>query len=143
MKPLAIVLDTNVYMAAALNPQSILYRLVEDSAANYLANYFTSPAILLELQDELENKFMFSRENVVQWINRIEEFVTVIRPLQTVDIITRDPDDNKILECAIEAQADLIISADKDLLILKEWRGIKLMHPSSAKYIFPQLNDNK
>jgi putative PIN family toxin of toxin-antitoxin system len=143
MKPLAIVLDTNVYIAAALNPQSILYRLVEDSAANYLANYFTSPAILLELQNKLENKFMFSRENVVQWINRIEESITVIRPTKKLQIITRDPDDNKILECALEAKADLIISADKDLLALKEWQGIKLIHPSSAKYIFPQLNQNK
>ena len=143
MKPLAIVLDTNVYIAAALNPQSILYRLVEDSAANYLANYFTSPAILLELQNKLENKFMFSRENVVQWINRIEESITVIRPTKKLQIITRDPDDNKILECALEAKADLIISADKDLLALKEWQGIKLIHPSSANYIFPQLNQNK
>jgi len=142
MKPLNIVLDTNVYIAAALNPQSILYRLIEDSAAHYLANYFTSPAILLELQNKLENKFKFPRENVVQWINRIEESVTVIRPLQHVQIITRDPDDNKILECALEAKADLIISADKDLIALKEWAGIKIIHPSSVKYIFPQLDRN-
>ena len=141
-KPLNIVLDTNVYIAAALNPQSILYRLIEDSAAHYLSDYFTSPAILLELQNKLENKFKFPRENVVQWINRIEESVTVIRPLKHVQIITRDPDDNKILECALEAKADLIISADKDLIALKEWEGIKIIHPSSAKYIFPQLDQN-
>lgn len=143
MKPVAIVLDTNVYIAAALNPQNILYRLVEDSAAHYLANYFTSPAILLELQNKLEDKFKLPRESVVQWINRIEESVTVIRPTRDVQVIIRDPDDNKILECAFEAKADLIISADKDLLGLKEWEGIKIMHPSSAKYIFPQLNSNK
>ncbi|HUY53217.1 MAG TPA: putative toxin-antitoxin system toxin component, PIN family, partial [Candidatus Dormibacteraeota bacterium] len=86
--------------------------------------------------------FKFPREYVVRWINSMEESVTVIRPTQRLKIITRDPDDNKILECALEAKADLIISADKDLLSLKEWRGIKIIHPSSAKYIFPQLDYN-
>lgn len=140
MKPLVVVLDTNVYIAAALNPQSVLYRLVEDSAARYLANYCTSPEILAELQNKLEQRFGFSKKVVVAWINRIEKTVTVVRPTHTIDVITRDPDDNKILECALEVKADLIISADKDLLSLKEWKHIKIIHPSSAKYIFPQLN---
>jgi len=141
MKPLAVVLDTNIYVAAALNPQSALYRIVEDSAAQNLANYFSSPEILLELQGKLENKFFFPKEAVVQWINRIEEAITVIRPTQKVDTIKNDPDDNKILECALECKADLIISADKDLRSLKEWNNIKIIHPSSVKYLFPQLQN--
>jgi putative PIN family toxin of toxin-antitoxin system len=141
MKPLAVVLDTNIYVAAALNPQSALYRIVEDSAAQNLANYFSSPEILLELQGKLENKFFFPKEAVVQWINRIEEAITVIRPTQKVDAIKNDPDDNKILECALECKADLIISADKDLRSLKEWNNIKIIHPSSVKYLFPQLQN--
>ena len=139
MKPVRIVLDTNVYVAAALNPQSIIYKIVADSAAQNLANYFTSPQILLELQDKLENKFRFPREHVVRWISRLERAVTVIRPQQTIDLIKRDPDDNKILECALEAQADLIISADKALSALKEFEGAKIIHPGSVKYLFPRL----
>ena len=54
-------------------------------------------------------------------------------------VVVRDPDDNKVLECAFEARADLIITADKDLLALKEFNSIKIIHPSSLKYIFPQL----
>lgn len=143
MKPIRLVLDTNVYIAAALNPQSIIYKIVEDSAAQYLAKYYTSPEILLELQDKLESsKLGFSRADVVRWLNRLEEAVTVIRPQQKVDLLTeRDPDDNKILECALEAKADLIITADQDLLSLKEFGGTKIIHTSSVKYLFPQLKD--
>jgi putative PIN family toxin of toxin-antitoxin system len=143
MKPVRVVLDTNVYITAALNPQSIIYKIVEDSAAQYLAQYYTSPEILQELQDKLENpKLGFSRADVVRWLNRLEEAVIVIRPQQKVDVLTeRDPDDNKILECASEAKADLIITADHDLLALKGFQGIKIMHPTSVKYLFPQLKD--
>lgn len=142
MKPVRIVLDTNVYIAAALNPQSIIYKIVEDSAAHYLAAYFTSPAILLELQDKLENKFHFPRADVVRWLNRLEEVLAVLRPQQKVDLLSqRDPDDNKILECALEAKADLIITADPDLLSLKEFNNTKIMHTSSVKFLFPQLKD--
>lgn len=142
MKPVRVVLDTNVYIAAALNPQSIIYKIVEDSAAQYLAAYYTSPEILQELQFKLESKFKFSRSDVVRWISRIEEAVKVIRPKQKVDLLTeRDPDDNKILECALEAEADLIITADPDLLALYAFHNTKIMHTSSVKYLFPQLKD--
>lgn len=145
MKSVRVVLDTNVYIAAALNPQSIIYKIVEDSAAQYLAKYYTSPEILQELQDKLESpKLGFSRADVVRWLNRLEEAVTILRPQQKVDVLTeRDPDDNKILECALEAKADLIITADRDLLSLKEFDGIKIMHPTSVKYLFPQLNNKR
>ena len=140
MKPLRVVLDTNIYIAAALNPQSLLYSLVKDSAAHYLAEYYTSPEILAELQGKLEDRFKFERADVVRWITQLEQAVTVIRPQKKLSVVERDPDDNKILECALEARADLIITADKDLLALKEFNSIKIIHTSSLKYIFPQLN---
>ena len=143
MKPVRLVLDTNVYIAGALNPQSIIYKIVEDSAAQYLAKYYTSPEILQELQDKLESpRLGFSRADVVRWLNRLEDAVTVIRPQQKVDVLTeRDPNDNKILECALEAKADLIVTADQDLLYLKEFGGTKIVHTSSVKYLFPQPKD--
>jgi len=36
-------------------------------------------------------------------------------------VITEDPDDNRILECAVEADSDLIVSGDKDLHRLKQY----------------------
>jgi len=141
MKPLRVVLDTNIYFAAALNLQSILYYLIRDSAAHFLAAYNSSPEILAELQNKLEHRFKFERADVVRWIAQLEQAITVIRPQNKLCEVKRDPDDNKILECALEAKADLIITADKDLLVLKEFNSTKIIHSISLKYIFPQLKN--
>jgi predicted nucleic acid-binding protein len=61
MKPLRVVLDNNIYIAAALKPQSILYHLIKDSAAHYLAEYYTSPEILAKLQGKLEDRCQVPR----------------------------------------------------------------------------------
>jgi predicted nucleic acid-binding protein len=47
-----------------------------------------------------------------------------------VKIIEDDPDDNRILECALEAGADLIISGDHHLLELKQIQKVKILSPS-------------
>jgi len=75
-------------------------------------------------------------------MNRLKDAATVIRPQQKVDVLTEhDPDDNKILECALETKANLIITADQDLLSLKEFGGTKIMQTSSVKYLFSHLKD--
>ena len=43
--------------------------------------------------------------------------------------VVRDSDDNMVLECALSGGADYIISGDQDLIILKEFHGIKLLSP--------------
>ena len=46
--------------------------------------------------------------------------------------VSRDIDDDAVLACAIAAQAHLIISGDKDLLVLHPWRGIDILNPADA-----------
>ncbi|MBI2148038.1 putative toxin-antitoxin system toxin component, PIN family [Candidatus Woesearchaeota archaeon] len=50
-------------------------------------------------------------------------------PTIKLDVVKNDPDDNKILECAVSGNADYIISYDKHLLIIQEFRGIKILTP--------------
>jgi len=47
-----------------------------------------------------------------------------------VNVIERDPSDNKFLEAALEAKADFIITGDHHLLELREFRGVKILSPS-------------
>jgi putative PIN family toxin of toxin-antitoxin system len=44
--------------------------------------------------------------------------------------VADDPDDNAILECALAAQAPLIVTGDKDLLRLSPFRGIRILTPA-------------
>ena len=49
-----------------------------------------------------------------------------------MDVVKEDPDDNKIIECAIESEAEYILSYDNHLLRLKEYLGIKIIKPEEA-----------
>jgi len=45
-----------------------------------------------------------------------------LRSKSTANVISEDPSDNRIIECALEVKADLIVSGDRHLLALKEFK---------------------
>jgi putative PIN family toxin of toxin-antitoxin system len=132
---LKIVPDTGFYIAAALKDGYARAYLVGKGSRYLKYQLYSSESILLEVQDKLENKFGFDRPSVVGAINDIRKVVVIVHPLQEVKVV-RDPDDDKILECALEAKAEVVLSFDKDLLDVKESKGIKMVHPSSLKFWF-------
>jgi putative PIN family toxin of toxin-antitoxin system len=100
---------------------------------------YTSHAILSGVQEKLEGKLRFERHLAVEYIGRLSEIATIVRPTLHLNVIKSDPDDNAIVECAVEANADIIVSADKDLLKLKVYGQTQVQHPTSLKYIFQYL----
>jgi predicted nucleic acid-binding protein len=52
-----------------------------------------------------------------------------VLPKQRLDAIQEDPPDNRILECAVEAGSEYIVSWDKDLLRLGEYSGMRIIRP--------------
>jgi len=48
-------------------------------------------------------------------------------PQIKLKVVTSDPDDDKIIECAVHSRSEAIITNDKDLLRMKEYQGIKMM----------------
>lgn len=53
----------------------------------------------------------------------------IVRPRITLYVIREDPDDNRVLECAITGKADVIVSGDRHLLDLKSYRNIPVVRP--------------
>lgn len=138
VKPnLNIVPDAGFFIAAILKNGYARSYLLGKGSKFLTYQLYSSEAIFLEIQGKLENKFGFDREQVVAVIRDIRAVVKIVHPSQKVEV-SRDPDDNKIIECAIEAKAEVIVSFDKDLLDLKEYKDIKIIHPSELKYLFPQ-----
>ncbi len=132
---LKLVPDTGFYIAAALKNGYARSYLVGRGSKFLTYELFSSESILLEVQEKLEGKFGFDRSQVVDTIDSICKVATIVRPRRKITAV-RDPDDDKILECAIEAKADIIVAFDKDLLTLKEYEGIKIIHPTMLKYLF-------
>ena len=55
--------------------------------------------------------------------------MNLMEPKQKINVVKDDPDDNKVIECAIESSSDYIITYDKHLLRIKEYKGIKILKP--------------
>lgn len=143
MPLLKVVFDTNIFVMAAGMPGGYIdYWLDLATPPGNKFQLYTSPAILVEVQEKLESKLHFERPLTVEYISRISGIATVVHPKQELTVVPQDPDDNMILECAIEAQADIIVSADKDLLKLKRYGDTQIHHPTNLKYIFRYLESH-
>lgn len=130
-----VVLDTNIYVSAILfggNPEKIR-KLSKDKKIEVLI----SEAIVAEMAEVLRKKFNWESWQISQIIDEIREAATLVIPHQILSVIKRDEDDNRILECALEGNAQYIISGDKrHLLPLKDYRGIKILSPSEFLKLF-------
>jgi len=97
----------------------------------WLDNKFTivtSPEILEEVREVFfRSKFDFidiDKKN--EFILNLASLAEIIYPTHKVDIC-RDKDDNKFIEAAISAKVNFIVSSDKDLQVIKEYNGIKII----------------
>ena len=82
-----------------------------------------------EAAEVLERDFKYNKNEAKNIIEKILLFASLIEPKQKVEIIEEDPDDNKVIECAVESSSDYIITYDRHLLKLKEYGGIKIVKP--------------
>src|SRR3989344_3266179 len=114
-----VVLDTNVLISALIfggKPKKILINSKEKKV-----KAFISAPILLELAKKLDSKFSWKEERIKETVGILPKFMTVIYPAARLNLVKKDPSDNKILECAFEAKANYIVTGDKHLLEIKEF----------------------
>lgn len=127
-RKIKVVLDTNVLVAAIVfdgNPRQII-----KLAAQKKIVVFISPFIIEEIIRVLSKKFHFEKERLGQVQERIEKSTTLVVPLRKFNIIKTDKTDNKILEAAVEAKVDYLVSGDKKhLLTLRKFRNILILSP--------------
>jgi putative PIN family toxin of toxin-antitoxin system len=116
---LRVTADTNIYISA-LNFGGTPERLLRLAEAGDL-QLVTSDAILAEVRRVLRgNKFAWPEEEIDKALRQISRFTERVQPTHTLDIITVDPPDNRILECADAGRVDYIVSGDDHLLRLKQ-----------------------
>ncbi len=83
----------------------------------------------MELENVLKRDFFEESELIERQISLILEYAILVRPIVEPDIVKADPDDNKILACALASKADYIVSGDPHLFLLKEVFGITILKP--------------
>lgn len=121
-----VVLDTNIIVSAIVfggKPRDIIYLIQEKEFEAYV-----SPFILYELKEVLTKKFNFNDEKLKESEDLIKESFIIISPRTTVKVIKSYLIDNKILEVAVEAKADYLITGDKKhILKLKKVKKTKIV----------------
>lgn len=132
-----IVLDTNVYIAAALY-EGLAKDVLDFIFETNLITLLVSKEILRELHNKLAVKFHWSEKRINSYLEDIAIMAETVSPTEQLFIISRDPKDNKILECALAGNANLIVTLDQDLIKLKNFRGIGIVHPRTLAWTFPQ-----
>ena len=125
------VLDTNVLVSATLwegSAHKTLLLLIEKDARLY-----TSKAILQEYDGIIRRDFPELAARLPKLMENIIAYSIIIEPKIRLHAVSADPEDNKILECAIESGAEFILTYDKHLLNLKEYGGIKIFTPEKMR----------
>lgn len=134
MKPIRTVFDTNVYLAATKRGSYARTQLLR-ARPNGPYQLFISPDIILEIRRKLEQKFGFAPADSAAFIEMVMVYAKLVQPRQKLEGVLKDTDDHIILECALEARASMIITADRGLLRLKEYQGIAIVHPTMLQYV--------
>lgn len=128
------VFDTNIYISAFIVPG----RKSEQAYLHALKGDFvlcTSLAILTETAQKLRDKFGWHEDKIVLALKSIAQIATVIRPRSRIHVLADEPD-NRILECAITAESDFIVTGDRHLLSLKTFRNIVILSLSDFLEMF-------
>lgn len=131
-----VVFDTNVYVSAFLIPGS----LAEDAfllAQRRHATLFASIPILTETVRVLRTKFHQGEEDVTAALKLIRRGATIVKPSVRI-MVLEDIPDNRILECALEAAADLIVTGDRHLLRLKTFQDVAIIRVTDFLRLFPE-----
>lgn len=128
---LKAVIDVNLFVSAIIskkgNPAKLL-QLWRNRA--FLA--VISEQMLEELKrvlryPRIRNKYNLKDEDAAMAVNAIRKFAVVLPDRLKIEVIKDDPDDNKVLACALEAKADYIVSGDNHLLDLGVFENIPIV----------------
>lgn len=126
-----VVFDTNVLLSSTLwegsVAQKLLFKLIKHDV-----KIFASEDILAEYKKVLTRDFEYSDEKILSIVEKLLLFLNLVNPVEKVDVVKEDPDDNKVIDCALASSSDYLITYDKHLLNLKSFGKVRIITPEQA-----------
>jgi len=137
---LKAVPDVNIYISGVIKREGHANQIFKRAAEFTL---YSSEPILKDLErvlhyDRVQKKFKLSEAKIIDYLSAVRDTHLLTPGLLEVSIVHDDPDDDKIVACALEAEADYIISGDHHLLNLKHYRDIQIVTPKAFLEILDQ-----
>lgn len=120
-----VVFDSNISISALVirgsQAEKAILKIIEGEDSLVI-----SRGIIAEVLSVLSSKFSREKEALSHVAVILSELATMTEPRERTSFFNHDPD-NRILECAIAGDADLIVTGDKDMLRAREYKGIKII----------------
>ena len=128
------VLDVNVLISGIISPRGAPAQILDLWREERFV-VVTSGPILAEFeavagQPVLRNRYGLTPARVVHLLQGLRRFAIVTPAEVQVTGVVRDPDDDKLLACALEANADYVVTGDNDLLALGQYQSVALVAPA-------------
>ena len=132
---LRVVLDTNVVVSAYLvpsgKPASIISLARQGEVEICLSDDILEEIKRTLLRPKLQKIHKARPEEIERFLQAFTEVAVLVSGTVEVDPVEGDPDDTKILACAVEGQADYVISGDHHLTDLGSFHGIPIVNPDA------------
>jgi putative PIN family toxin of toxin-antitoxin system len=130
-----IVADTNTVVSGLLwsgPPRQLI-----DLCRRRVATLCTSHTLLAELaevvgRDKFVRRLQAAELSAGELLRDYSGLVTLVEPAPLLKPVSRDPDDDHVIACALGANADWIVSGDADLLDLGSWQGIEIVNAGES-----------
>lgn len=133
-----IVLDTNIFVSSFFGgkPKEII-----DLWKNGDVSLCLSRDIIDEYINVLRRMHLGNEQELVELINYFKKGINCLFTANppALNIVERDPDDNKFIECAVAADSKYIVTGDNDLLDIKSYFEIKIVSPATFLELY-QIN---
>ena len=128
-----VVLDANVVISALITPQGAMAQVL-DFWKQGVYELVLSPEVLDEIArvahyPRIQERYRLDDAQIDEFIRLLGEEATLIQPSFRVQTVVEDPDDDRYVECAVAAGADLIVTGDAHLLKLGDYQGIRMTKP--------------
>lgn len=134
--PVRAVFDTNIWIAGLIwrgGP----YRCLMLARVGAVQLVYC-PAMTAELTEKLRTKFKYSEHDIRAVVYELNRIATRVDISEQLKVVLADPDDDKFIECAVVANAEIVVSEDKHLLELGQYQNIRIL---SATGLLTSLKD--
>ena len=137
---LKAVIDINLFVSGMIskkgNPAKLLQLWHDRAFLVVISEQMVEELGRVLRYPHLRNKYNLKDEEIELAVDTIKKFAIVLPDVIKLNVIKNDPDDNKVIECAIESSSDYILTYDRHLLKLKEYKGIKILKPEEILKMF-------
>jgi uncharacterized protein len=128
-----VFFDTNVYVAEALLGDAAERMLEATREAAW--RIFTSSHVLDEIERVMVEHLGFSRRFALLTQRRVRRRAALVAPASSRHRVPGDPDDSPILQAALAAGADYLVTNDADLLSLSPYEGLRILSMSDYYHL--------